>query len=41
VSYFPTPFRHLAEWRVDPRDPRPDVRAREQIAIVKEKGRRR
>jgi hypothetical protein len=25
---FPTPFGHLSDWRVDPRDPRPEARAR-------------
>ena len=28
MSYFPTPFGHLADWRVDPRDPKPRARAR-------------
>jgi len=23
----PTPFGHLSDWRVDPRDPRPSARA--------------
>jgi hypothetical protein len=28
MSYFPTPFGHLADWRVDCRDPRPSARAK-------------
>jgi hypothetical protein len=28
MRYFPTPFGHLADWRVDPRDPKPEARAR-------------
>jgi hypothetical protein len=41
MSYFPTPFGHLADWRVDPRDPRPDARARAQAGMALKKERKR
>ena len=39
MSYFPTPFGHLSDWRVDPRDPRPSARA-QAIALARKKARR-
>lgn len=27
MAYFPTPFGHLSDWRVDARDPHPSARA--------------
>ncbi len=36
---FPTPFGHLSEWRVDPRDPRPEARAR-ALAEMRKRARR-
>ena len=36
----PTPFGHLSDWRVDPRDPRPSARA-EAAAQVRKRGWRR
>jgi hypothetical protein len=38
MSYFPTPFGHLADWRVDCRDPRPS--ARTGVRLGKRKARR-
>jgi hypothetical protein len=32
----PTPFGHLSDWRVDPRDPRPSARA-QLMALAKKK----
>jgi len=42
MSYFPTPFGHMQDWRVDPRDPRPSARTRAQADVVvsKQKDRR-
>jgi len=41
MSYFPTPFGHLSDWRVDARDPRPSARAQAlALAKLKLKGRR-
>ena len=34
MSYFPTPFGHLSDWRVDARDPRPSARA-QALALAK------
>jgi hypothetical protein len=28
MKFLPTPFGHLPDWRIDPRDPRPEARAR-------------
>jgi hypothetical protein len=36
----PTPFGHLSDWRVDPRDPRPSARAQASVQVRKG-GRRR
>ena len=38
MSYFPTPYRYLVGWRVDPRDPRPSARAK--AAALRKAGRR-
>jgi hypothetical protein len=38
MSHFPTPFGHLADWRVDCRDPRPSARA--NVRLGKKKARR-
>jgi hypothetical protein len=37
MSYFPTPFGHLSDWRVDPRNPKPAARARLQAEMVARK----
>ena len=34
MAYFPTPFGHMQDWRVDPRDPRPSARTRAQADVV-------
>jgi hypothetical protein len=34
MSYFPTPFGHLSDWRVDARDPRPSARD-QALALAK------
>jgi hypothetical protein len=41
MSYFPTPFGHLSDWRVDPRDPKPQARARLQAEMIARRDRRR
>ena len=38
MRYFPTPFGHLADWRVDCRDPRPSARAK--VRLDRKKARR-
>lgn len=40
MSYFPTPFGHLCDWRVDPRDPRPAARAKAIVLAARKEGRR-
>jgi hypothetical protein len=39
MSYFPTPFGHLCDWRVDARDPRPSARA-QALALAKKQAKR-
>jgi hypothetical protein len=39
MRYSPTPFGHLVDWVVDPRDPRPSARA-SAAAQVKKRVRR-
>lgn len=41
MRFLPTPFGHLAEWRVDPRDPRPEARARAQAGMTTRRDGRR
>jgi hypothetical protein len=41
MRFLPTPFGHLADWRVDPRDPRPEARARALAGMDTKKERRR
>jgi hypothetical protein len=33
MRFLPTPFGHVADWRVDPRDPHPEARARTLAAM--------
>lgn len=33
MRFLPTPFGHLADWRVDPRDPRTEARARTRAML--------
>lgn len=40
MSYFPTPFGHLSDWRVDPRDPRPAARAKTLVLAARKEKRR-
>ena len=41
MTYFPTPFGHLSDWRVDSHDPRASVRAQAlTLAKLKLKARR-
>jgi hypothetical protein len=35
MSYHPTPFGHLVDWRVDPRDPRASARAKAILLMNK------
>jgi hypothetical protein len=41
MSYFPTPFGHLSDWRVDPRNPKPQARVRLEAEIVARQENRR
>ena len=41
MSYVPTPFGHLQDWRVDPRDPRPTARLHLQASVLSNRKERR
>ena len=41
MGFLPAPIGHLAEWRIDPRDPRPEARARALAGMKAKKDRRR
>jgi hypothetical protein len=41
MSYFPTPFGHLSDWRIDPRNPKPQARTRLQAEMVARREHRR